>query len=288
MVGTGWILVGVSDSPGSRAAVFYAAHAAARAESRLRIVHVSPSCSSLAAAGGTAVTTLARAVDEAGWYLSEDRIMGELVVGDTGRALSDLADGAVMIVMGHARAEVSGHASSGSLVGRVAGAAAVPVVVVPDAWAPSEPRARVVLGLKRADDIPEMLLQAALRVARTRHAELTVVHVREPNDAESQARTTEDTVHDIEQRIAGIVPAGRVPRVQVDVVDGAPGDVLGQESRSADLLLIARRAGTTSSGRFGGIGRELLSIAHCPVMVLPVAEALDSEDTRPTAAPARG
>ena len=284
MLDQGWILVGITDDSASHAAVVYAAHAAARTDRRLRIVHAAPSegrpgdASRSGAMAGAAL--LDRAVSEAGWYLSEERIRAELVMGDPRRGVAELASSAGLVVLGHASAATAKRRSRGSLVSFIASRAPVPVVAVPDVWAPSEPRGQLVVGLKRADLIPVALVRGAVEIARSRSAALLIVHVREPHVDDAPAEQIE---HDIRQRIGSLLTEQTSPRVDVEVRIGDAEDVLAELSGQADLVIIGRRARQLPGDGFGHTGHALLASAACPVMVLPVAEEPEARPVLATA-----
>lgn len=284
------ILVGVSGSRGSTAAVRYAAHEAKRSGAALRIVHVAPAYVSLVAlhpiaaevtpaeitAMGSAI--LQQAVNEAGWYLSEDHVEGVLLTGERSRGIASTTDTVSMVVLGHARLGNWGRVSTASLVGLLAGSIDVPVVVVPDDWAPSEPCGRVVVGVQRLDPLPEDLLRGALQFAESRDATLEVHHVRPSTHASghrgaaADETATSEAAAEVRQQMVNLVAEHPGVQVLVRIVTGDPTTVLTQETSRADALIIARRASGSPGGHFGTTGLALLRGAHCPVVVLPVAE----------------
>lgn len=274
------ILVGVSGSPGSTAAVRYAAHEAARLSAALRIVHVAPSRVPLmslypAVVGVTPAeleavgsTILRQAMYEAQWYLPEEDVEGLIVTGDRCRGLLSAAAEASMVVLGRAQPGVAQHIITGSLAMAVAGEAPVPVVVVPRDWAPSEPRERVLVGLRRLERVPEALIRGALQLAQWRDAVVEVIHVSGPGTLEA----ADVAAQEVRRRIAGVVAQFPTLQVVVEVPTGDPATFLATRSVSADALVIARQAGPLPGGNFGSIGAALLRSASCPVVVLPVAD----------------
>lgn len=282
------ILVGVSGSPGSTAAVRYAAHEAARLGAALRIVHVAPSHLPMislypAAAGVTPAeleavgsTILRQAMYEAQWYLPEEEVEGLIVTGDRCRGLLSAAEEASMVVLGRTGPGSAHHIATGSLAMGVAGEAPVPVVVVPRDWAPSEPRERVLVGLKRLDLVPEALIRGALQLAQWRDAVVEVIHVGGPGTLEA----ADIAAQEVRRRIAGVVAQFPALQVVVEVPTGDPTTLLTMRSASADALVIARHAGQLPGGNFGSIGAALLRSASCPVVVLPVADAAAGDQMR--------
>lgn len=282
------ILVGASGTPGSTAAVRYAAHEAARLGAALRIIHVAPSyvpTMSLypAAAGVTPAeleavgsTILRQAMYEAQWYLPEEDVEMLIVTGDPCRGLLAAAIEASMIVLGRAQPGAVPHVATGSLAMVVAGEAPVPVVVVPRDWAPSEPRERVLVGLRRLEMVPEALIRGALQLAERRDAVVEIIHVCGPGTLAAPAAAAQE----VRRRIAGVVARFPTLQVVVEVPAGDPATLLTMRSASADALVIARHAGQLPGGNFGSIGAALLRSASCPVVVLPVADAAVDDGLR--------
>jgi nucleotide-binding universal stress UspA family protein len=282
------ILVGASGSPGSTAAVRYAAHEAARLSAALRIVHVAPSHVPMmslypAAAGVTPAeleavgsTILRQAMYEAQWYLPEEDVEGLIVTGERGRGLLSAAAEASMVVLGRAQPGALHHITTGSLAMGVAGQAPVPVVVVPRDWAPSEPRERVLVGLKRLDRVPEALIRGALELAQWRDAVVEIIHVSGPGTLAA----ADIAAQEVRRRIADVVAQFPTLQVVVEVPTGDPATLLTIRSASADALVIARHAGPLPGGNFGSIGAALLRSAECPVVVLPVADAEAGDEVK--------
>lgn len=279
------ILVGVSGSPGSTAAVRYAAHEAARLSAALRIVHVAPSRVPMmslypAVAGVTPAeleavgsTILRQAMYEAQWYLPEEEVEGLIVTGDRCRCLLSASAEAAVVVLGRAQPGVAQHIVTGSLAMTVAGEAPVPVVVVPGDWAPSEPRERVLVGLRRLERVPEALIRGALQLAQWRDAVVEIIHVSGPGTLEA----ADVAAQDVRRRIAGVVAQFPTLQVVVEVPTGDPATFLATRSASADALVIARQAGPLPGGNLGSIGAALLRSASCPVVVLPVADTVPDD-----------
>lgn len=274
------ILVGVSGSPGSTAAVRYAAHEAARLGDALRIVHVAPSLAPMmslfpAASGVTPAeleavgsTIVRQAMYEAQWYLPEEDVDGLLLTGERCRGLLSAAAEASTVVLGRTQPGAVHQIVTGSLAMAVAEEAAVPVTVVPRDWAPSEPRGRVLVGLKRLDLVPEALIRGALRLAERHHAIVEVIHVSAPG-----ARHAADAAaQEVRRRIAGVLAQFPTLQVVVEVLTGDPATLLAMRSTGADALVVARHAEQVPGGGLGGIGAALLRGASCPVVVLPVPD----------------
>jgi nucleotide-binding universal stress UspA family protein len=64
-------------------------------------------------------------------------------------------------------------------------------------------------------------------------------------------------------------PDPEVP-ITAEVVRGHPADVLAEQSRSADLLVVGSRGHGTAAGMvIGSVSLSCVHRAHCPVVVVP-------------------
>jgi len=284
------ILVGVSGSPGSRAAVRYASHEAARTSAALRIVHVAPSYRPLISLYPTAASVtpaeveavghaiLVQASYEAQWYLDESDVERLLLTGERGRGLIAASRDVRMIVLGRTRGDTVRRIATGRLVASVAQHAAVPIVLVPETWVPSQPRGRLLVGLKRLDAIPVALVRAALQLADQRNAALQLVHVAtatpDDNGAGAVAHRTagEAAAHEVRRRLEDLFGEFPAVPVTVEVPSGDPATYLVARSASEDALVISRGVRHPSGGHDANVGSAVLRSSQCPVVVVPVAD----------------
>lgn len=298
------ILVGVDGSPGSRAAIRFAAVEADRRGAGVRLLHVAPSYLPIAALypmplpftpeefALTGREILAEALAAARHDLPTDRVRGSMVSGDRALSLVQAAEGAELVVLGADRSPRLERVTVGSTVGTVAARASVPVVAVPPGWhastaasvGPTVTRSEVVVGVTSCDRTPTDLLRGALEAAVERKAALRIVHVWELPTSYAMAVLAHldqpGWATAVEERIRTDAAALRAEydevEVEVEARYGQPAEELVRVSADAELLVIARRAHAFPVGHFGSTGRALLRASHCAVMVLPTAEVTDS------------
>lgn len=291
------ILVGVSGSPGSSAAVRYAAHEAARTGVRLRIVHVAPAYRPLISLYPSAASVtpaevealghaiLLQAWHEAQWYLAEEDVERVLATGERARGLLAASGDVRMMVLGRTQGDAVRRVATGRLVASVVEGAMVPVVVVPEDWAPSQPRGRLLVGVKRLDAIPAALIRAALRLAEQRNAEVEIVHVAAATHdlddaATSRRRRAEEAVaQEVDRRLGAVYRESPTVPVTVRVVSGEVATYLVGRSAAEDALVLSRGVGQPSGGHGASVGSAVVRSARCPVVVVPVAD-----EPTPTAA----
>lgn len=288
------ILVAVDGGEGGRAAIRYAA--ARRGGADLWVVHVVD----LAVATGVfypyGYEGLAEQVREAGEIVLDraEKLAAELVgadhvtatLGDGGVAaeLVHLAAGARMVVLGDERRHGMARFVTGSVTGRVASRAPVPVVVVPTAWSPGQDVFRVVVGVADLEASDELVAHA-LGEAADRGGEVVLVHAWElpavlydTTLAHDQAAWEADARHRLMQtldRAQRLVAPADGTDVWVQIRQGQPAQVLAEESKRADLLVIGRRGHAFPLRRLGGTGHALVRESGCPVEVVPPAPAAD-------------
>jgi nucleotide-binding universal stress UspA family protein len=127
-------------------------------------------------------------------------------------------------------------------------------------------------------------LEWAVREAGLRGAPLTVVTVVQVaagywgapvlygSDSELVARARKEA----EEATDTIIAEADGPRpasVSVRALTGIPAEVLISESQTADMVVVGSR-GTGGFARLllGSVGNQVVHHAHCPVVVIPVAE----------------
>jgi nucleotide-binding universal stress UspA family protein len=140
---------------------------------------------------------------------------------------------------------------------------------------------RVVVGVDGSTESRDALL-FALEEAVRRDVDLTVVAVvvdlpywpeaytvAGPSFTEEREADLRTTVRrEVDDLVAGR-PALAVARVNLQVVAGLPAEVLIEQSRGADLLVVGHRGrGGVASVVLGSVGLQCVLHAECPVVVV--------------------
>lgn len=287
------ILVGVDGGEGGRAAIGYAAGEARRSGADLWLVHVVD----LAVATGVfypygysglanqireaGLTALARAEKEAAELVGADRVSTTLRDGAVVTELVRAAADSALVVLGDERHHSLARVVTGSVTGRVASRAPVPVVVVPTAW-PADRDARVVVVAVADCDASTELVARALGEAVDRdgglvliHAwDIPAIHYESTRGLMDAAGLAADARHRLMQtlvRARQLVPNSAGVDGWVEVLRGQPARVVKEASKEAALLIIGRRGHAFPLRRLGGTGHALLRESGCPVEVVPPA-----------------
>ncbi len=285
------IMVAVDGGEGGRAAVRYAAGRARRSGAGLWLVHVvdlavatgmfypygySGLAEQVRAAGAT---VLAHAEKEAAEIVGAEQVTSTLLDGGVVTELVHAAADSAMVVLGDERRHGLARIVTGSVTGRVASRAPVPVVVVPADW-PAERDARtVVVAVADCDASTELVVQA-LGEAVDRDGGLVIVHSWEvpPVYYESTlgqldaAGVLADARHRLMQtleRARQLVPNSADVDAWIEVHRGQPAQIVTEASKDAALLVIGRRGHAFPLRRLGGTGHALLRESRCPVEVVP-------------------
>lgn len=284
------ILVAVDGGEGGRAAIRYAA--ARRGHADLWLVHVVD----LAVATGVfypyGYEGLATQVREAGEVVLDraEKLAVDLVGAD--HVTTTLRDGGVvaelvhaaadarLVVLGDERRHGLSRLVTGSVTGRVASRAPVPVVVVPTEWSPDDGTQRVVVGVADLDASVDLVAHA-LGEAADRGGELVLVHAWEvpavfydTTLVPDQAAWEADTRQRLMQALDGarrVTASASGTEAWIQIRQGQPAQVVAEESKGADLLVIGRRGHAFPLRRLGGTGHALLRESSCPVEVVPPA-----------------
>jgi len=212
--------------------------------------------------------------------VSPDRVTARVVAGGRVPVILDAAAKARIVVLGSHRASLLHRLAVGSTGAGVASYAPVPVVVVPSDWTPPSAARPIVVAIKRYDDAPIAMIEAALRRAESQHATVRLVHVWDFPEAYGDAIAA---MMDFEAWVAGVearlrtdaaAAFARHPDVHVEVISryGQPAKVLQELSADAGLLVIGRRPHAFPVGHLGSTGRALLREGRCPVEVLPATK----------------
>ncbi len=195
--------------------------------------------------------------------------------GDAVDALVRASQQAEMVVVGKRTLGAVTRVLVRSISTAVAGHAAVPVVVVPDAWEQgARERDPVLIGVDaaRRDDLA---LQFAFGRARQLAVPLIAVYAwgGEPSGeltTESGARGSAEAMTALE----AVLESWRARHPDVDVRpmqrQGTPALVLLDVSAGAQAVVVGRHApGVKPSFTFGSVAKAVLHYAECPVVVIP-------------------
>ena len=133
----------------------------------------------------------------------------------------------------------------------------------------------------------EAALRFALSEASIRGADVRLVHAWRPTPYTVGTRGIGPFPHSVEAEIAAkrdaeltalrehvgraqVRAAAHDVRVDIVGVEGAPQDVLVEESRDADLLVVGTRGhGRVASLALGSVGRGCAQHGSCPVVLVP-------------------
>jgi nucleotide-binding universal stress UspA family protein len=211
------------------------------------------------------------------------------------RALHEAAEAenAALLVVGSTRRGPVGRALPGSTAERLLPGAPCPVAVVPRRWTRNGELETIGVAFV---DTPEgrEALRGAHVLARRAGAKLrvlTVVRVTLPLYMETEAQTAgrratylEDVLG--EHQLAAVAAARRAVAeldgdadVDVEGFTGDPAEVLVRFSEHLDLLVCGSRGyGPVRAVLLGGVSRQVVAAARCPVVVLPrgVKASLDA------------
>lgn len=281
------ILVGVDGSPGSLAAVRYAAREAYRLGTGVRLVHVLPSPVPVGALmpvvppelNDTGSVIVAEAASVAREQLTVSPVTTSLLEGPRIPMLLRAARQARLIVLGHVRHPSLDRLVTGATVTGVAAHAPCPVVVVPADHVVGERHSCVLVGVKSTEH-SEPLLRRGFATAAERDARLLLMHAWELRSEYDDLVYSRLDTHAWESRARAALERGLAPlrdrypevRTEIRIVHGQPARVLCEASAQADVLLVARRARAFPGGHLGGTVRALLRHSSCPVVVEPSPE----------------
>jgi nucleotide-binding universal stress UspA family protein len=189
-------------------------------------------------------------------------------------------EGASLVVIGSSSRGGAGRVFAGTTAERLLHGAPCPVAVAPRGFSTSEPGdiSTIAVGYDGSVEAKAALV-GARTIARVRGARLRLVEVldatwmgtpalmqgegfiRTPDDTEARARAflTETAL-----ALAGDVPTEPVVAV------GAPEQVLADESKSADLVVVGSRGyGPHRAVLLGSVSGRLVRESACPVLVVP-------------------
>jgi nucleotide-binding universal stress UspA family protein len=292
----GWVAVGVDGSKASDAAVRYAVSEARRLRSGVQLVHVAPDYLPAARPYAMTVSDLApmarqilkssAEVATAEW--DGVQTQATLLVGRRAQALRDAARDAPELILGHDPRPDLLRLATGSTVLAVVAHAEMPVIVVGPHTAPGG-NGYIAVGVKSTRPVVYGLLRRAFEVASDRRCALVVVHAWEmPPGYEGLVSTTAEEDQMNKQETAALEEmvdslTARHPGVghTIEVVHGNPARVLHETSKSADLLILARRRRVLPRGHVGGTARAMLHHSVCPLMFVPAPDEAVHLSTEP-------
>ncbi|MET9430825.1 universal stress protein [Streptomyces sp. NPDC003036] len=290
MSDTNTVVVGVEDSPGQEDLIRFAAGQAVLHGAALRIVHV-------VRADGDAVTRteeelVQRYERTVRSEFPELTVAGELPRGHAAAVLVERSAEAAMIVIGHRGSGGFPRLPLGSVSWQVATHAECPVIVVRPGEAGETgesgglggPREnRVVVGVD-TEEASLAALDLAYTEAELRGARLEVVHgayhpgmvPTGPVGMVPPDFSVMDDGAEAFLRKETELRRDRHPGVEADVriEHTRPASLLVEAARDASLLVVGTR-GRTGLRRLllGSVSAEVLHTAHCPVLVVPTADA---------------
>ena len=261
------LVVGANDSPGSLAALRYAAQEAVRRGCGITLVHVTPSYVPVApmrpfvpdGREGAGRTVLGDATSLLAAQAPDVPVRSVLRSGATVSTLLSVAEAADAIILGRETVPpVMSIVTEATTLG-IAARATCPVVSVPDGWDPTTGPGRVVVGVGSTEHSAE-LLERAFEEAAGRGAGLVVLH------ASTHPGSDDDVIESLLRDFRSLHP--RVD-VEVRIVREEPARALIDATPDADLLVVVRRGhGFPSAARLGRPVRALLRAAACPIEVV--------------------
>ncbi len=279
------ILVGVDGSPGSRAAVLWAAAEAVRRRNELVVLHVYEwrvrgARAQIGGAYADDARRHAREVVEAGVAAARDNAPGvnvrsEIAQGSPGRTLVNDSANANLVVVGSRGRGGFASLLLGSVGQQVATHAKCPVVVV--RGRSDVPTSSIVVGVDGSSAAGHAL-GAALAEAVVRDVGVVAIRAYTPSlppwgtdvpphlEDWEERRTAEHRV-----LLDDIAPwADKYPDVTLECIAAAGGaaDALVRHSADAQLVVVGTRGhGSISGTLLGSVGLQLLHHAECPVLI---------------------
>jgi nucleotide-binding universal stress UspA family protein len=284
------VLVGVGEYGVSDAVLAHAIGLADRAGVGLRLVHVTPRRRGMAAQPGLLIDydafeliaeeMMQKAADSA-LQLGDESLRVEVVTqqGSAAQVLGSLAADASCVVLQRRRLSGLHRVFTGSVTTSVAGRAGVPVVSVPEFWAPWPTGTPLVTVGVQAAYLHRELLERAFAAAEAQTARLRVLFAcylptlyydgySDPAITERWASSMRPVV---EHEVEAVTKHHSEVEVVVDVVEQRPVDALVDATRTSHLLMIGRPGLAHRIPRLGSVTRAVLRETLCPVELVPVA-----------------
>jgi nucleotide-binding universal stress UspA family protein len=221
-------------------------------------------------------------VDQATALAADVEVTSATEVADQSAALVEASRRAWLVVMGAGRLGRVGSVVLGATTGKVASHASCPVLVVPDAWTPTE-RTEVVVGVDDSEhSVPAV--EWAFAEASARRAVLVALHAwwwEEPSPLSDSATTDAGWAEDwsavtesrhvlMSEMLAGWREKYPDVEVRIELVRGDATAALEEASREAQLLVLGTRGRGGFAGLLlGSVSSRALHHSQCPVVVVP-------------------
>ncbi len=271
---------------GHEAALQFAVAEARRSGCAVHLLHVLelPAGDAYVGVYGGALDSAKKVLDDAlsraeELAVEDVAVTGELI--DSGWVVEDLvrrSEGASLLVMQHRALSRVQRVFTRSIVHGVAGRSLVPVISVPEGWTPDrEPQGVVTAGVQDPVEAPA-LLRAGFEEARTRAADLVVLHawwLASGFDVVVVDKAVRDewAARGHEELQPVLAPLREeFPDVQVTVhVQHAPViEAVLDAAEVSDVLVLGRRHHLLPArSHLGPVARAALDHATCPVLITP-------------------
>lgn len=289
----GPIVVGVDGTDQSLLAVRYAVLEAQRQGCGLRLVHAAPEIVPMAPSYPLlSVENVDRVshriVNEAKQLvhdLTDAQVEVDTVIRSAARVrvLTEAAEDARMIVLGHRDRSILGRVFTSSTCTGVASRAHCPVVCVPTAWTPGSPRSGVVVGVEGPEHSQDALA-VAFAAAAGRQCRLTVLHAWKLPSQYDEMVASRVGVEQwmaaagamLETLLVDWREAYPEVEVEIDVRHQCTAPALVGATEGADLLVLGRRGrGAPLGFHLGSTARTLIRESRCPVEIAPHRSSVD-------------
>ena len=281
------VVVGVDGSDANRAAVRWATEEAAEAKRPLTLLSVSGDFGSLREpaewASHEQEETIAHLREIAEKIHDEHPGLvtrREYEVGHPVPTLLRASAGQGVLVVGRRGLGTFGRMLVGSTSIGVAGRATIPVVIVPDEWDAEASRGKSVVVGVDAEDLNDHALHYAFSQAERHGVPLVPVYAPHVRNTMVWDVALYVDMHDqwqaegrqeLEDVLAPFRAAFPTVEVQPQVPLMHPGDLMLQNEKDAQLLVLGRKHDGHFGFAFGSISRGVLHYATTPVAVVPSA-----------------
>lgn len=268
------VIVGVDGSEDGLRAARYAAGAAVARDVDLLVLHA---VDDAAVAGAWGVVYDPTALQDAGQVVVDDaihaaidagcpenRVSGEVVLGNPAAILADRSADAQLLVVGRRAASGLERMFVGSTSVAVAGMSVAPVVVISRASTPGptggKKRVAVAVG---PQSVGTAALDFGLEEAARRGSELVAVTV--PGQQAENSR--DEAGRRLDEVVAPVAKAHPEVKVTTRVLDGEPVDALVDLSDDVDLLVVGMKKHPILGWTAGGVTRGIMAHAKSPLAI---------------------
>lgn len=239
---------------------------------------------------GVAAATILGLVGE-GVEVTTELMPGRSLVAQ----MAEQSEHAGLVVMQRHVSAGNAWLPTGSTTKGVAAKAAVPVVVVPSTWQPSEPpRGTVLVGVGQLDRAGDVV-RAAADLARHHGLRLLVLHAWWRHESggdkavESKTRDawTERVRETLRRGLETIQEDFSDLTIDIHVQHARPSEALLEATPDCDLLVLGRRDPSSAfAASLGSVARTALLEAPVPVLIVPPAGRRSSDTPQRGATPA--